>query len=103
MDHERNLPLFDWRPCCQMIPFPMVHRVGKIRDVANKMLDKASDRHADYYRDQVSSALVKQFTSIGLSTDEQAQQLAAFWEKVRDEMTRQTYQGSTGSNPRGAA
>lgn len=38
--------LFDWTPPCRMIVFPMSRRVGRIRDVAMKMLDKPTDRAA---------------------------------------------------------
>ncbi len=98
-----TLPLFGRRPACRLIAFPLGNRIGKIRDVAAKMLDKTSERHADYYRDQVTSALLKQFDTIGLSHQEQDAQLRAFWEKVRDEMIRQTYHPTIGSNPGGAA
>lgn len=101
MATERDLPLLDWQRPCKLIPFPMVNRVGKIRDVAGKMLDKATDRHADYYRDQVTSALLKQFAAIDLPNEQQDAQLTAFWERVRDEMIRQTYRGS--NRPGGAA
>ena len=99
MQLHTDLPLFAWQPPCRLIAFPMVNRVGKIRDVAGKMLDKTTDRHADHYRSQVNEALVKQFEKIGLAENEIEQQLAGFWLKVGDEMTRLTYQGhGTGGN-----
>lgn len=103
MEHDTDLPLFSWMQPCKFIPFPMVNRVGKIRDVAAKMLDKPTDRHAGYYREQVNAGLLKQFAAIGLPEELQHEQLSLFWEKVRDEMIRQTYHRSAGLPPGGAA
>lgn len=102
MARDRDLPLFAWKQPCKFIPFPMVSRVGKIRDVATKMLDKPTERHAEYYREQVNAGLLKQFATIGLSDEQQREQLRSFWEKVREEMIRQTYHRSSGRPPRGA-
>jgi hypothetical protein len=43
-DKHSSLPLFAWQPPCKLIPFPLIHRVGKIRDVAFKMMEKTTDR-----------------------------------------------------------
>jgi hypothetical protein len=89
-----DLPLFAWSPpLCQLIAFPLVRRVGKVRDVAQKMLDKSTDRHADYYRNQVSDALLKHLTRLGLSEREQDEQIGAFWTAVDVEAARLTYRG----------
>jgi len=96
-----DLPLFAWKPACRMIAFPMVARVGKIRDVATKILDKSTDRHADWYRKQVTEALGAQMDRIGLTEAEQDQELCAFWSAVQDEMIRQCYSRMSG-DPRGA-
>ncbi|UVC17580.1 DUF6074 family protein [Mesorhizobium onobrychidis] len=79
---------------CNVIVFPLVRRVGKVRDVARKMLDKSTDRHADSYRDQVTTALLGHMTRVGIPDQEQDEQLGAFWSAVDAEMTRQTYRGS---------
>ncbi len=104
-DETTDLPLFAWQPPCKLIAFPMVNRVGKIRDVARKMIDKATDRHADYYQRQVTEALICQLEKLGLSEIEQDAQIGAFWCKVEQEMIRQTYQrpGAGSHDPRGAA
>lgn len=105
MSHS-DLPLFTWKPsACRLIAFPMVNRVGKIRDVARKMLDKSTDRHAEYYQKQVTEALIGQLEKIGLSEIEQDEQIGAFWCKVEQEMIRQSYQrpGTGSHDPRGAA
>lgn len=103
--HDLDLPLFAWQPPRKVIAFPMVHRVGKIRDVARKMLEKSSDRHADYYQRQVTEGLIVQLGKVGLSEAEQSEQIAAFWRKVEQEMVRLTYQQPRTGNhdPRGSA
>ncbi|KSV76696.1 hypothetical protein N182_24805 [Sinorhizobium sp. GL2] len=100
-----DLPLFAWQPPRKVIAFPMVYRIGKIRDVARKMLEKTSDRHAEYYQRQVTDGLVAQLGKIGLPETEQDEQIGAFWRKVEQEMVRITYQQSSAGNhdPLGAA
>ena len=85
--------LFTWHPACRIIAFPLVSRVGKIRDVAEKMLAKSTDRHAASYRDQVTSALLNHLTRLGVPEMQQDEQLGAFWEAVQAEIIRQTYRG----------
>jgi len=74
--------------------FPLNKRVGKIRDVAQKMLDKRSDRHALSYREQVTKALSAQLDRAGVDASNRNAQLTAFWLEVRAEILRQTYRGS---------
>lgn len=93
MSVSTELPLFAWQPPCKLIAFPMIYRVGKIRDVAFKMMDKTTDRHAEHYRGQVNEALIRQLEKIGLSEMEVDEQLGAFWQKVQAEMIRMSYQG----------
>lgn len=91
-----DLPLFAWKPAPpprRLIVFPLVHRVGKIRDVAAKMLSKTTTRHADAYRDQVTTALLTNLTRLGIAEQEQDEHLGAFWESVQAEMLRLTYCG----------
>ncbi|ESZ68096.1 hypothetical protein X727_23080 [Mesorhizobium sp. L103C119B0] len=90
-----GLPLFDWQqPVVTVIVFPMVKRVGRIRDVAAKMLDKPTDRAATFYRDQVTDHLLRSFARVGISEEKQDEQIGAFWSAVDAEMTRLTYRGS---------
>lgn len=88
-----DLPLFTWQPPRQILVFPMTKRVGRIRDVAAKMLDKTTERAATSYRDQVTSGLVKQLDRLGIPEDEQDEQVGAFWSAVEGEMTRLCYTG----------
>ena len=39
--------------------FPLDKRIGKIRSTATKMLAKTTDRHAAFYREQVSMLLYR--------------------------------------------
>lgn len=88
-----DLPLFAWQPPVKLLAFPLVNRVGKIRDVAVKLMDKTTERHANSYRDQVTVALIRQLEKIGLSEMEVDEQLGAFWEQVRIEMIRLASRG----------
>lgn len=91
---DDGLPLFNWQPAANVIVFPMVRRVGRIRDVATKMLDKPTDRAAAFYRDQVTDALLRPLSRAGVSETEQDEQLGAFWAAVDAEIIRLTYRGS---------
>ncbi|RWC38329.1 DUF6074 family protein [Mesorhizobium sp.] len=73
------------------IPFPLTRRVGKIRDVATKMMAKSTDRHAESYRDQVTVALLSHLTRIGVPQADQDKQLSTFWAAVQTEVIRQSY------------
>ena len=85
----------------KILVFPMPHRIGIIRDVASKMLEKTTPRHSSHYRKQVSDGLISHFGRISLTPEEQEEQLAAFWEAVEREMRRQIF--GFGSRPGGAA
>ncbi|TAX75700.1 hypothetical protein ELI00_05255 [Rhizobium ruizarguesonis] len=86
---QDDLPLFAWHPPCKLIVFPLVARIGRIRDVASKMLDKTSARAAETYRDQVTIGVLRHLERLGLSESEQDEQLGAFWNAVGDEMARE--------------
>ncbi|MER8846795.1 DUF6074 family protein [Mesorhizobium australicum] len=88
-----ELPLFDWTPPCTVIVFPMVKRVGRIRSTAEKMMAKPTDRAATFYRYQITDWLLRQMLKAGISEQEQAEQLGAFWSAVSAEMIRLTYRG----------
>ncbi|AFL53997.1 hypothetical protein ABIE78_006374 [Sinorhizobium fredii] len=102
---DRDLPLFAWQPPCKLIAFPMANRVGKIRDVARKLAEKTTERHAGYYAKQVTDGLTAHFDRLGIPPHERDQQIDAFWTKVEQEVLRLTYQssGAGSHDPRGAA
>lgn len=88
-----DLPLFAWRPPRQIIVFPMANRIGRIRDVAEKILGKPTEKAATSYRNQVTDALLRSFDRAEIPEDEQDEHLGAFWSAVQHEMIRKTYQG----------
>lgn len=104
-DAPTDLPLFTWKPQCRVIAFPMVNRIGKIRDVARKLHDKATDRHAEYYVKQVSDGLAAHLERLGVPPEERNRQIDDFWSKVEQEVIRLSYQrpGAGSHDPRGAA
>lgn len=104
-DRSADLPLFAWQPPLKVTTFPLINRVGKIRDVARKLYDKATDRHAEYYVKQVTDGLIAHLDRFGLSPEERDQQIDAFWTKVEQEVIRLSYQrpGAGDRDPRGAA
>lgn len=73
---------------CELTPFPLSKRIGKIRDVAAKLLGRKSARHAEYYRQQVTEAFVGQLRRIGLPQHLQDKEIRAFWSGVEQEMKR---------------
>lgn len=73
---------------CQIIPFPLTKRVAKIRDVAAKLMEKTTDRHAEAYRNQVAGGLFKHLAGIGMAEDDQDEQVGAFFTAVELELSR---------------
>lgn len=71
---------------CQIIPFPICRRAGKIRDVAVKMREKDTNRHAAYYQRQVTEGLRGHLIRVGVSQSERGQMINSFWREVRREM-----------------
>ncbi len=87
-----KLTLFTWKqPECRLIPFPMVNRIGRIRDTAAKMLDKPTEKSAEHYRRQVDEAMAGQLSKIGQLGEAIEAERVAFWKAVDAEMTRQSY------------
>ncbi len=101
----KDLPLFAWQPPVKVIAFPLVNRVGKIRDVARKLHEKTTDRHAGYYLKQVTDGLAAHLDRLGISPDERERQIDAFLTKVEQEVIRLSFQrsGAGSHDPRGAA
>jgi hypothetical protein len=84
---------------CILIPFPLAKRVGKVRDVAGKMLATRTERQADHYRSQISEAMIYKLRGIGTPDDLIADQLVAFWHQVNLEMAKLSH----GAHKGGAA
>jgi hypothetical protein len=83
----------DWTPpACRIIAFPLVNRVGRIREVAAKLSTK-SKAGADFYMRQVSEGLFVQLDRVGVPEHAQDEQIGAFWSAVEIEVARLTYRG----------
>lgn len=96
-----DLPLFAWRtPTGEVIAFPLERQRGKVTETARKLLAKSTDKHADFYRGQVTEALEKRLLRMGISDHLIDEQIGAFWTAVEWEMARLTYRGQ---RPGGAA
>ncbi|RWL47290.1 MAG: hypothetical protein EOR60_09575 [Mesorhizobium sp.] len=78
-----------------MIPFPLTRRIGKIRDVALKMLAKSTDRHSVYYREQVSAGLIGHLERLGIPESRRDEQIRQFWAAVHAEILRLNLPGRT--------
>jgi hypothetical protein len=71
-----------------VMPFPLRHRIGRIRDVALKMQSTKSGRHAAKYRAQVTEALRVHFRSKQVPAELQMGEIASFWRAVDLEVAR---------------
>ena len=72
---------------CQIIPFPLTRRLATVREVAARLRAK-NDRHAEAYRNRVADSLFEHLARIGLSEDEQDEQVGAFFSAVELELFR---------------
>jgi hypothetical protein len=99
---NRILSLFEWQPECKLIPYPLVNRIGKIRNVAGKLLDKPTEKSADHYRTVVTEALELSLAKIGLSDAAIDEEIGRFWLAVSREIVRRSY-GCDGDHPTGGA
>ena len=69
-----NLPLFEWRPPRQVIPFPAKLRVGHARKVANLLAKARSQREAKHFLNRSVEAFIRQLESAGVDPDDIAKQ-----------------------------
>ena len=101
-----DLPLFSWtppEPPPKVVPFPLARRLGKVKDVVDKLATKTTQRHVESYREQVTEALQRQMTGHGITQEGQARELAMFWQAVASEMARRGIGGLSGNKGPGAA
>jgi hypothetical protein len=76
-----------------VIAFPSQHRIGKIRDVAAKILATKSAKHANYYRDQVGAAMAANLRSKRVAEAAIGGEISRFWRAVDLELARLTHGG----------
>jgi hypothetical protein len=84
-----NLPLFSWKPECQLIPFPLDKRIGKARKVAATWLSYPSTKEANGYARRIDADLVRHLQKIGIREAKHRELCEQFWNLVRSEVTRQ--------------
>lgn len=87
-----DLPLFAWQPPRQVILFPLMKRVGKVRHTAQKLLSK-NGYDAELYWKQVVASNRKHLERVGLPPHEIEAELRAFFDAVQAELVRLTYRG----------
>jgi hypothetical protein len=92
MSHT-DLPLFAWQPPVQFLAFPLDRQIGKVRDVAGKMVTKTTDRHVEHYQAQVTEALVNRLQRACIPDSVIDEQIGRFWVCVHQEMVRLSYKG----------
>jgi hypothetical protein len=86
---KSELPLLNWRPCCQVVPFPLERRVGKIRRTA-EVLGERHGKGADHYWKQVVSGIASQMQRAGVPADVIAFEIHQFSEAVQLELVQAT-------------
>lgn len=91
-----NFPLFDWRPPCRVLVFPLDRRVGRIRQIA-EALSRKDGFWAQTYWKQIVTSSMKQLLKAGLSEQQANDQVAALFAAVQAEMTRQYLSGTGGA------
>lgn len=82
-----ELPLLSWRPPCQVVPFPLERRIGKIRRTA-EVLGERHGKGADHYWKQVVSGIASQMQRAGVPADVIAFEIRQFSEAVQLELVR---------------
>ena len=82
---ENKLPLLDWQPACKVLVFPLDARVGKVRHTAS-LLYKKHGEDAELYWKQVIAANRKHLIRIGLTAEQQHEQLSGFSHAVQHEL-----------------
>lgn len=87
-----QMDLLSWTPPCKVLVFPHDRRVGRVRHVASKLLDKRGDT-ADAYWRQTVSALANQMERAGIPDCHVHREIHAFFDAVQGEMLRLTYRG----------
>lgn len=89
---------------CQMIPFPLKARVGKVRRVAEVYQKKAGNDRAAYWRSEINR-LADQLEALGFDGVEIDDQLGEFKQAVQSEINRRYIFGasSQGDSPKGAS
>lgn len=84
-----DLPLFNWKPSCRVIPFPAAKQIGRITHVAGKLYDRRQSEKAwNQYWTQVVEPMAARMEKVGLSNRTIIAEIDAFEEAVLAEVRR---------------
>lgn len=89
---------------CQLIPFPLAARVGKIRRCAEVLQGAANQANRDAYWRKTVQQLGEKLESLGLPHEEVSHQIRQFRNAVQQEYLRRDYVVlCSGKSPDGVA
>lgn len=96
-----DLPLFRWTPPCKVIAFPLDKRIGRVRQVASKLLGKKGQAADTYWRQTVTT-MIRQMERAGIPKGEIDAEVRSFFHAVHRELVRLSY-AEERQSPGGAA
>src|SRR5690349_169843 len=88
LGRARDARVPDASTSADVVAFPLDRRIGKIRDVARKLVATKSERHSESYRRQVAAALEANLIGRGVSPEQVVGDLVRFWRCVELEAAR---------------
>ncbi|SOE18581.1 hypothetical protein SAMN05877838_3510 [Hoeflea halophila] len=75
---DNDLPLFNWQPPRQIIPFPATLRTGHARKVALLLAKARTQREADHFLSRSIETFCRQLTNAGVDPSDIARQEADY-------------------------
>lgn len=85
---HHDLPLFNWEPPRQVIPFPTRLRTGHARKVAEQLAQARTNREADSRLTRACQTLKRQMRAAGIPEDEIDRQHETFLRAISRECDR---------------
>ncbi len=86
---QRNdLPLFNWTPPVQIIPFPSASRVGHASKIARQLSKARTNREADHVLSRAVHAHCRQLKHAGVTAEEIERQRVEFLELIEKQCHR---------------
>ncbi len=83
----KQFDLTEFRPPAEIIPFPLARRIGRIREIAERLSEK-TDRQTEHYLRQVTGGLFYQLDRLGIPADQQDSMVEDFMTAVCNELNR---------------
>lgn len=84
-----KLPLFEWKPTCKILVFPLALDRKRI-DRTAEVISKKSGNDADAYWRRITSTLGNRLLSAGVHADEVKAQLSSFHDAVQNRLDSQS-------------